>query len=242
MKEILMHYPKMTLIAIGVAVVGLLAHFPAIAQEADDREVTPDSPAVTNEVGIPTCLAKLDLSEEQAKRVKKIIKDYDQDLTMVWKQFGVRYMDTIRTEALLLTAIEDKFTDAQREQVRKERRKTAHHQKSLESTTVKPNQATSKAASAVEEEIAIVGVALSPQQQVEADALQEKYLSQLRSLNRDIEGLHMRLVSLEADKIVEIEKVLTKDQLLQLRKIRQDYPVEPRIADRNQGERPATTE
>jgi hypothetical protein len=240
MKEIQMLYPRMTRIATFLAVVGLLVHVPAIAEEADDREVTPDSPAVAKDVGIPACLAKLQLSEEQEKQVKEIINDYDQDLTMVWKQFSVRYMDTIRTEALLLTAIEDKFTDAQREQVRKERRKTAHHQKSLESTAVKPNQATSKPASAVEEEIAIVGVALSPQQQVAADALQEKYLSQLRSLNRDIEGLHMRLVSLEADKIVEIEKVLTKDQLLQLRKIRQDYPTESKVAVRDQRERPTT--
>ena len=52
----------------------------------------------------------------------------------------------------------------------------------------------------------------------------------LRSLNRDIQGLHTRLVSLEADKLVEIEKVLTKDQLAQLREHRQSAPAVPKVA------------
>ena len=65
---------------------------------------------------------------------------------------------------------------------------------------------------------------LTPEQEAAADAIQEKYLSRLRSLNRGIQGLHNRLVSLEADKFVEIEKVLTKDQLKQLCEIRQSAP------------------
>ena len=69
-----------------------------------------------------------------------------------------------------------------------------------------------------------MGVSLTPEEEAAADKVQEKYFSHLRSLNRDIEGLHTRLVSLEADKLVEIEKVLTKDQLKQLREIRQTPP------------------
>jgi hypothetical protein len=232
-------------IALGAMILGLAGVLPlgsAFAQDPDGRDVAPPSEPVARNVGIPACLAKLDLSEQQGAQIKEIIKDYDQDLTMVWKQFGDRYMDTIQTEALLLTAIEDNLTDVQREQVRSQRRKTAHHQKSLESTDDKPNQATSKPASAVEEEIGIVGVALTAQQQVATDGLQGKYLGQLRSLNRDIEGLHIQLVSLEADKIVEIEKVLTKEQLLKLREIRQDYPAASKVAAREALKRPARTE
>ena len=68
--------------------------------------------------------------------------------------------------------------------------------------------------------------------------VQEKYLSRLRSLNRDILGLHTRLVSLEADKLVEIEKVLTKDQLKQLREFRQTAP--PTVLKAEANKRAAT--
>lgn len=111
-----------------------------------------------------------------------------------------------------------------------QRRKTAQHQKALAGTDVKPNQATAKPASAVEDEIAIVGISLTPEQELAADRLQEKYLSHLRSLNRDIQGLHTRLVSLEADKLVELENVLTKEQLSQLHEFRQNAPVAPKVA------------
>src|SRR6185436_15815391 len=100
----------------------------------------------------------------------------------------------------------------------------------LAGTDAKPNQATAKPASAVEEEIAIVGLSLTAEQELAADKLQEKYLSHLRSLNRDIQGLHTRLVSLEADKLVELENILTKDQILQLREFRQNAPVAPKVA------------
>ncbi|HUG93415.1 MAG TPA: hypothetical protein VML55_21430, partial [Planctomycetaceae bacterium] len=102
--------------------------------------------------------------------------------------------------------------------------KTAARQTELAGTNARPSTETSPPASAVEEELAIVGVALTAEQEAAADTLQEKYLSQLRSLNRDIQGLHMQLVSLEADKLVEIENVLTKEQLVQLREIRQNAP------------------
>ena len=229
--------------AIILGLAGPLIFVDAIAQGQNEPKHTQPHQAASNEVAIPACLAKLDLTKQQETRIKEIVRDYDKDLSMVWTRFGVRYMDTIRTEALLLAAIEDKLTDAQRQRVREQRRKTAQHQKSLESTDAKPNQATSKPVSAVEEELSIVGVALTVEQQVAADALQEKYLSQLRSLNRDIEGLHMRLVSLEADKLVEIEKVLTKDQLLQFREIRQNAPDTSKIAARQAGGgRPLSTE
>jgi hypothetical protein len=64
-------------------------------------------------------------------------------------------------------------------------------------------------------------ISLTPEQEAAADQIQEKYVGRLRSLNRDIQGIHTRLVSLEADKIVELEKLLTPEQLAQLREARQ---------------------
>jgi hypothetical protein len=69
-----------------------------------------------------------------------------------------------------------------------------------------------------------IGEELTLDQEAAAEATQEKYLDCLRSLNRNIQGLHNRLVSLEADKFVEIEKILTKEQLQELCKIRQSAP------------------
>ena len=70
---------------------------------------------------------------------------------------------------------------------------------------------------------------LTTEQEAAADKVEEKYQSHLRSLNRDIQGLHTRLVSLEADKLVEIEKVLTKEQLILLREHRQQAPAAPKV-------------
>ena len=214
-----------------LAVAGTLALAPAFAKEpaeaeykASNQGISVHANAQSQQVAIPECMEKLNLSPQQQDQVKEIVRDYDADIASVWNQFSIRYRDTIRTETMLLAAIEDNLTDAQRTQVRDQRRKTAQHEKSLAGTNSKPNQATTVPASAVEESIAIVGVSLTAEEEAAADKIQEKYLSRLRSLNRDIEGLHTRLVSLEADKLVEIEKILTKDQLQQLRELRQNAP------------------
>ncbi len=54
---------------------------------------------------------QLTLSQQQQVQIKEIVRDYDTDLALVWKQFGERYMEATRTEALLLTAIEDHLTE-----------------------------------------------------------------------------------------------------------------------------------
>lgn len=188
---------------------------------------------------IPSCLEGLTLTQQQQDSIKEIVREYDADLTTTWKEFGDRYMESIRMEVLLLSAIEDNLTDAQREQVREQRRKTAQHQKSVKGTDVKPNQATSQPASAVEQELAIVGVSLTREQELAADKLQETYLSNLRSLNRDIQGLHIRLVSLEADKLVEIESILTKEQLAELHQARKTAPADRAVTARQTSRVPA---
>jgi len=230
-----MNLRTFSLSAITWAVAVVLTCGSAFALEPADTDVTdtdvkPRPQAASNDVALPACLEELALSQQQQDQIKQIIREYDADVALVWKQFGTCYLDTIQTEALLLTAIEDNLTEPQRKQVRDQRRKTAQHQKSLEGKAVKPDQATAKPASAVEEEIAIVGVSLTAEQEAAADKLQEKYLGRLRSLNRDIQGLHLRLVSLEADKFVQIENVLTKDQLVQLREIRQNAPIEQKLS------------
>jgi hypothetical protein len=224
-----MNYRMFSIGAMAWAVAGAMSLAPTVAQERADKVGLP-AKAASASVAIPTCLASLTLTSQQQEQIKEIVREYDADLASVWKQFGDRYLETIRTESSLLAAIEDNLTEPQRKQAREQRRKTAQHQKVLAATDVKPNQATAKPASAVEDEIAITGISLTPEQEAAADALQQKYLSHLRSLNRDIQGLHTRLVSLEADKLVELENVLTKEQLSQLHEFRQNAPVVPKVA------------
>jgi hypothetical protein len=219
-----------------LAVAGILALAPAFADEKDEKSNNKGAAVKLpnhEQVAIPQCLEKLKLSGQQEEQVKGIIRSYDESLSMVWKQFGDRYMQTIDLESQLLAAIEDNLTEPQRQQVRNARLKTAKHEKAIESTIAKPNQATAKPANAVDDELAGVGVTLTTEQEAAAEKVEEKYRSQLRSMNRDIEGMHARLLSLSASKMVEIEKVLTKEQLKELRAQRQSAPEVKLVSNRN---------
>ena len=203
----------------------------------NNRGPATQSQAHSETSAIPECLEKLNLTPQQQDQIKEIVHNYDGSIGVVWKQFSDRYMQAICLESSLLAAIEDNLTDAQRQQVRDQRHKTAQHEKLIAATSTKvnqakvaPNEETTKPASAAKEELAAVGVSLTDEQESAADKVQEKYRPQLRSMNRDIQGLHTQLVSLEADKLVEIEKVLTKDQLAQLRTHRQNAPAAPKVA------------
>jgi len=207
----------------------------AIAQDKtrperkQDAEVKVAHSTVAGEIVIPECIEKLNLSEEQQSKAKEIIGSYDEKLDAVWKQFSVKYMATIRTECLLLAAVEDGLSEPQRTAVHAQRRQVAHAEKALEGTNAKTNQSTEKPADAVEQAAGGAGITLTPEQETAAEQIQHNYASHLRSLNRDIEGLHNRLVSLEADKLVELEKVLTKAQLAQLRESRQMTTGAPKV-------------
>jgi hypothetical protein len=226
-------------IASVMMIVPALGQVPGPGQAPAAKANGPLAKTAPHDVSLPQCLKDVALSQQQQDQIKQIVRDYDADVASVWKQFGERYLEAVRTESLLLTAIEDNLTEAQRKHVRDQRRRTAQREKSLASTDVKPNQATANPANAVEEVITIVGVTLTAEQEAAADQVQEKYLSHLRSLNRDILGLHTRLVSLEADKIVELENVLNKDQLEQLREIRQNASFGPQVVKKAV---PSTTE
>jgi Spy/CpxP family protein refolding chaperone len=193
----------------------------------------------SEQVAIPECLEKLNLSTEQQAKIRDIVGNYDRSMGQVWQQFGNSYMQAITLESSLLAAIEDNLTEAQRQQVRDQRRKTARHEKDVASTNtkanqveVKPKEETTRPTTAAEESLAVIEVSLTDEQEATADKVQENYRARLRSLNRDIQGLHTRLVSLEADKLVEMEKVLTKDQLSQLRTSRQSPPAAPKVVTR----------
>lgn len=227
-----------------LAVASVMALTPAFAEEPNKptarqirKGVAVRVQAHDEAVMIPECLEQLKLSAEQQDQIKTIIHNYDGSVGMVWKRFGERYMQAIKMECLLLAAIEDNLTEPQRQQVRDQRRRTAQHEKAVAATDTKVNQGaettkeeTGKPASVGDEGLAASGVTLTDEQEAAADAVQEKYRSQLRSLNRDIEGLHTRLVSLEADKLVEIEKVLTKEQLAELKATRAKAPVVAKVA------------
>jgi hypothetical protein len=176
----------------------------AVAQAAAPAVApAPAAPAV-----MPEGLEKLKLTAEQQGQVKAIVQKYDQTLATVWHQFSDHYMQTIKLETAMLAAIEDNLTDAQRTEVHSQRRHTAHHGRG-------------HGKHAAEKEVTVTGVTLTHDQETAADKVHQKYREQLRIQNNDIHDLHARLVSLEADKLVEIEKVLTKDQLTQLRASRQ---------------------
>jgi hypothetical protein len=159
---------------------------------------------------------------------------------MVWKQFGEKYMETVRTEISLLAAVEDNLTEEQRTKVREQRRKVARAEMAMESTSSKPNQATAKPADPAEQEVSGANISLTSEQEAAADKIQQKYVGHLRSLNRDIQGIHTRLVSLEADKLVELERILTQEQLAQLREARQMMTDAPKLTSVNKAS--STTE
>lgn len=224
-----------------LAVVGVIALGPAFAKDqsekgASSRGTPPRDQVQTESAPLPECLKNLKLSAEQQDQIQEIAHKYDESLSAVWQQFGQRYMQTICMETTLLAAIEDNLTEQQRQQVRDLRRKTAKLEKAMAATNIRPNQAevtkddeTTRPTNAAEEGLVAIEVSLTDEQEAVADKIQEKYHAQLRSLNRDIQGLHTRLVSLEADKLVEIEKVLTKVQLTQLRTRRQNAPDTPKV-------------
>ena len=215
---------------IALTIAGMLTLAPVGADDCAEPGAKTNPQAAAGEGTLPSCLHKLTLTTQQNDQIQAIIREYDADIAQVMQQFTNRYMEAVRAEASLLSAIEDNLTDAQRKQVRDDRRRTAQHQKAVAGTSNRPNQSVGKAPSALEAELVIVGVSLTPEQEAKADQLQEKCLNHLRSLHRDIQGLHTRLVSLEADKLVEIEAVLTPAQLQQLRDIRQKEPIESKVA------------
>ncbi|WP_373650851.1 hypothetical protein [Schlesneria sp. DSM 10557] len=207
-----------------VAIVSLLWLNEGIAQDKSEKK--PESSATApNSVELGDSLKKLNLSEKQQSQVKEVAEKYDAAINAVWKQFSDKYMQTIAAEIALMAAVEDRLTEEQRSRIQQMRRKMAQHEKLATAASDDAKAPRSKPIEGVNDELNESGVSLTEEQEELADRVQEKYRPRLRALNREIQGLHARLLSLEADKLVSIEKVLTKEQLDQLREIRQKGPV-----------------
>lgn len=218
-------YRKLGRISSAFAVFGVFALSFTFAKDPTDttksKTVDANSQATTESCKIPECLTKLKLSSKQEEQIKEIIQSYDESIQTVWKQFGDRYMKTITMEATMLAAIEDSFSDAQRHKIRDHRRVTAQHQKSGEVKGGKDNKSTESSGDIVKNELSDVGVTLTAEQQAKAEDIQRQYRHPLMKANREIHGMHDRLLALEAEKIAAIEKVLTKEQLSELQTSRQ---------------------
>src|SRR5262245_19205475 len=187
----------------------VIAPLIASAQDKSNRgSASTQSSNQTSEVALPHWTEKLNLSAQQQQQARAIIRDDDAKVAAAWQQFTECYQQTVKIEAVLLTAIEDNLTETQLNQARDLRRKTAQSE----------SAAAGNSASLI---------MLTAEQEAAADKVNAKYVSRLRLLNRNITSLHNRLVSLEADKIVEIEKILTKPQLQTLSEIRQEAPLPP---------------
>lgn len=68
------------------------------------------------------------------------------------------------------------------------------------------------------EEITVIGVTLSPEQENAAEGIRNSYFHRLRRLNAELSHLHSRLVALETNRLLKIEDILTKEQRTQLRR------------------------
>lgn len=194
---------------------------------------------------LPSCLTKLKLTDEQKSKAKEIVQKYDEKIDKAMKHFSRKYLETVETEAALLTSVEDILSEHQRESIRKERRKTAHSDDDADKGDANKSDATGTArsdtkpqaessqdkvtssnkspivAEKVDEITLGNGVTLTVDQEVIADRITNKHMAHLRALHRRVHMIHNRLIALETDKIVELEKLLTKEQLDQLHQDRQ---------------------
>jgi len=196
-----------------------------------------DSDDAAKKSDLPRCLSKLKLTDDQKSKAKEIVQKYDQKIDKAMKHFSKKYLETVETEAALLTSVEDILSEEQREKIRNDRHQVAHSDKDSDkgSDNTAQNDDKSKSTSSkdtksnqpgvVAEEIDEItfanGVTLTVEQEAIADQITNKHLAHLRSLHRRVHAIHNRLIALETDKIVELEKLLTKEQLNELRQDRQ---------------------
>jgi len=178
----------------------------ALAQQA-----SPSTP-----IRLPPVLEKLELSSQQRKEIEAIISKHDAAFATAWQEFSMCYQRTLKAEAFLLAAIEDGFTDAQRKQAEDQRRKQTLLSLSREAPSPSAANEPGKAAAAPSNETSSSGVALTPEQVAATGKLQEKYHIHLGPMARDIHACHSRLLAIEMEKFLDIEKVLTKEQLKML--------------------------
>ena len=191
---------------------------PAAERQRDNRALIAASSGVS--AASPGWLAKLGLSPDQQQRIEKIVADHDAQFDAAWKQFGNFYQDTLRTEAIVLATIEEHFTESQRREVHNHRRKFLSDSIGQQASPAAQSK-TSPSANPADDGKAALGVALTPEQEAFGKKIQDRFQQRLRVLSEDVQLRHNRLLSIEMDKLAEIEKVLTAQQREQLSQLRQ---------------------
>ena len=182
------------------------------------------SRAVDTLLFTPECVKTLELSGKQREQIEDIARRYDTAIEKVWKEFSGNYMQAIRMESSMLAAIEDNFTEAHREHIREQRRRTAQQEQQSAMRSNPSETTTIPVADGAKNELAQVGITLTRELEELADGVYQRYRIHLRTSNRTIHALHTRLLSLEADKLVAIEKILTDEQRAQVRINRKKAP------------------
>ena len=170
---------------------------------------------------LPDFLSNLNLTAEQKQKIKDICQQCDGDRETAWEQFEQSCREAIGIEASMLAAIEDHLTDEQRKHVRQHRQRiTRSHNGAAKEANhdAKANAKASKNDNVIVEEITVIGVTLSPEQEDAAEGVRGSYFDRLRKLNAEMQELHGRLVAMETERLLKIEEVLTKEQRQQLRK------------------------
>jgi hypothetical protein len=225
------------LIAGMFALTAVLAKDPAASVTKDTREPESREPATTGKAGarldrstLPATLDRLKLSGDQQQQVRQVVEKYNTEIDTVWKDFTKQYLDTIALESQLLATIEDRLDDSQRDYIHQQRSRAAHggaaddrNDRPADRQGRRDARADAQESqpTAAVEEVLIVGVKLTPEQERAADTAYSSYSERLRDGKRRIHQLHTRILSLESEKLAQVERLLTDDQLTQLRKDRE---------------------
>lgn len=183
------------------------------------------SAKAASESDIPHFLRDLNLTQEQKDKIKGICSDCSEQRASAWKEFHERYHETVEIEASMLATIEEHLTDTQRKQIHNHRERVSHrrHHHARHNTDAaignrKDADRTDQNKNPVVEEVTVVGILLSPEQESVAEEVRETYFDRLHKLHGELATLHSRLIAMETERLVKIEDVLTKEQRETLRK------------------------
>ena len=197
---------------------------------------------------MPRFLRNLTLTQEQKDKIKNVCNECSEQRETAWREFGEKYRETIGLEAAMLAAIEENLTDVQRKHIRDQRERMANRREQREARQAARDERKNRDdkgsdrnnakdnsdrkdsdrkdssdkkdsdKNIVVEEITVVGVTLSPEQESVAEDVRGNYFDHLHKLNGELQSLHSRLVAMETDRLLKIEEILTKEQKESLRK------------------------
>jgi len=204
---------------------------------------------------LPDFLTSLNLTSDQKDKIKAICNECDKDRENAWHRFDASYREAVGIEASMLASIEENLTEAQRKQIREQRERIARRhamrderredrrerhdigkndaaKDTNKNDTVKDNNRndSNNKNDIVVEEITVVGVNLSPDQESTAENVRGSYSHRLHKLNRRISDIHAQLISMEVERLLKIEEILTKEQRQQLRKEHQNMGADVRTS------------